>query len=181
MGKTRDQLYEELLALRAQHGDATAFADLVDRFQPRLWRHAYQLLGDEDAAWEVLQEGWLAMVKGLPSLKEAGAFPRWAYRIVAHKAADLIRRRARHESAVRQLAREHEATAIARPSGGGMLDVALRELPEASRALLSLRYGGDMSITEIAEVLDLPEGTVKSRLHRAREKLQRLLEADGDE
>jgi len=180
MSKTRDQLYEELLVLRSQRGDAQALDELVGRFQHRLWRHAYQLLGEEDGAWEVLQEGWLAIIKGLPSVRDPAAFARWTYRIITNKAADWLRKCRREELVFTDEVAEDVGPVRAVLRGNDPVKAALQLLPASSRALLSLRYGGDLSILEIATILGVPEGTVKSRLHRVREALRALLEANSD-
>ena len=178
MSKTRDQLYEQLLVLRSQRGDAQALDELVGRFQHRLWHHAYQLLGEEEAAWETLQEGWLAIIKGLPSVRDPAAFPRWTYRIVTNKAADWLRKRRREELVFTEVA-DDATPPMALVKGDDPVKAALQLLPASSRAMLSLRYGGDLSISEIATILGVPEGTVKSRLHRVCEALRALLEANG--
>ena len=181
MSKTRDQLYEELLVLKSQQGDARAFDELVDRFQPRLWRYAYQLLGEEEPAREVLQEGWLAIIKSLPSLNEAGAFPSWAYRIITHKASDWLRKRKRHRLVFTEMADEAATPFTPPPPEADTMTAAMHTLSPASRALLSLRYADDLSISEIAVILGLPEGTIKSRLHRLRLRLRELLKVQSDE
>jgi len=183
MSKTRDQLYEELLVLRCQQRDAEAWDELVARLQPSLWRYAHAVVGEEEGAWEVLQEAWVAILKGLRSVNEPGAFRSWACRIITHKAADWLRQRKRQRLLFREL--PDEAILPARPAPGVTEQTALRvathSLPPSSRALLALRYGHGLSISEIGAALGLPEGTVKSRLHRVREALRKLLEARSDE
>ncbi|UCC68534.1 MAG: RNA polymerase sigma factor [Armatimonadota bacterium] len=181
MSKTRDQLHEELLVLKSQQGDARTFEEPVDRFHPRLWRHAYQLLGEEEPAREVLQEGWLAIIKSLPSLKEAAAFPSWAYRIITHKAADWLRKRKRYELVFTEITDEVEPQFNPPPPEADTMLAAVHTLPPSSRAVLSLRYADDLSISEIAIILGLPEGTVKSRLHRLRVRLRQLLKVQSDD
>ena len=83
-----DRLNDELLVLRCQEGDTEAFELLVGRWQGRLWRHAWRLTGDENAAWDALQEAWIGISRGLVRLADAVAFPAWAYRIVSNKCRD---------------------------------------------------------------------------------------------
>ena len=92
MRKTREQLYDELLVLRSLEGDRQALGELVTRWHPRLRRHAYCLIGNREAAEDVVQETWLAIVKGLSRLDAAEAFAGWAYRIVGNKCVDWVRR-----------------------------------------------------------------------------------------
>ena len=182
MSKTRDQLYEELLVLRCQQGDAEAWEELVASVQPRLWRYAQALVGEEEGAWEVLQEAWVAVLKGLRSVKDPGAFRSWACRIVTHKAADWLRQRKRQRLVFTELPDEASLPARAPRAAdeAEAVRMATHLLPPPSRALLALRYGHDLSISEIGAVLRLPEGTVKSRLHRVREALRELLEVRND-
>ena len=75
----RERITNELLVLRCQEGDVAAFEQLVERWQERLWRHAWRLTGDENAAWDALQEAWIGISRGLRRLAEPAAFPGWAY------------------------------------------------------------------------------------------------------
>ena len=92
----RERIADELLVLRCQEGDIAAFEQLVERWQERLWRHAWRLTGDENAAWDALQETWIGISRGLGRLVEPAAFPGWAYQIVSHKCRDWLRRQRRH-------------------------------------------------------------------------------------
>ena len=99
MHDRRSQIEDELLVLDAQDGDSTAMEALVGRWQKRLWHHALRLTGDRDAAWDVTQQAWLGIVKGLQKLHDPANFRAWAYRITANKSADWIR----EKTALREL------------------------------------------------------------------------------
>ena len=177
----RDPLYDELLVLRCQRDDAAAFDELVGRWQERLWRHARRVVGDEEAAWDVLQEAWVAVVKGLKRLDAPELFPAWAYRIVNHKAIDWIRRRQTRRKMERQALSEAERAARHPPADDNeaiALRDALDRLGADQRAILSLKYAEGFGVDEIAQILGIPEGTVKSRLHYAREALRQVLKED---
>jgi len=75
----QNRLNDELLVLRCQEGDAEAFELLVGRWQGRLWRHAWRLTGDENAAWDAVQETWVGISRGIVRRADAAAFPAWAY------------------------------------------------------------------------------------------------------
>lgn len=180
----RERINDELLVLRCQEGDSAAFAALVDRWQPRLWRHAWRLTGEENAAWDVLQEAWIAVSRGLRRLEDPAAFPAWAYRIVSRKCHDWIRREQRRRRAVGTYAQEmrpQEEQPPADDSRADDLRQALRRLPGQDRAILALRYEEEFSTAEIGEILRIPPGTVKSRLHYARERLRKYLEENDHE
>ena len=141
--KQRDQIYDQVLVLRCREGDEEAFGQLMDRWQERLWRHAFRLSGHEDAAWDILQESWLGISRGIQRLQDPAAFPGWAYRIVSNKCRDWIRREQRRRQGVQDYAD---------------------------------RYEQGFDTAEIAGILGIPEGTVRSRLHYTRKRLRALLE-----
>ena len=179
---TLDRIHDEVLVLRCQSGEAEALDALLARWQERLWRHARRLTEDPDAAWDVLQEAFLGIATGIRKLDDPAAFPAWAYRIVSRRSTDWLRRRIRHREVARALAedmlqREDDARATRRRVAD--LSEAMRLLPGPDRALLALRYQDGFSIAEAAAILDLPEGTVKSRIHYAKQRLRALLE-DSD-
>jgi len=179
---SHQRIADELLVLRCQEGDAAAFEPLVQRWQERLWRHAWRLTGDADAAWDAVQEGWIAISRGLPRLHDPAAFPAWAYQIVSHKCRDWLRRRNRQrrsDEVYGQQIDQQGATARARDDYADLQE-ALAQLSGTDRAILSLRYEDQFSTAEIAAILDIPEGTVKSRLYHARQRLRKFLEDSDD-
>ncbi len=180
----RERLNDQWLVLRCQEGDAAAFEELVGRWQERLWRHAWRLTGDEDAAWDVLQESWVAVVRGLGRLEDVAAFPGWVYRIVSHKSRDWVRREQRRRRAT-EVYSEHVENAAGKDSAVDPRCAGLKEamarLPGGDRAILALRYDEQFDTGEIAEILGIPAGTVKSRLYHARERLRKLVEETDDE
>ncbi len=180
----RERINDELLVLQCQEGDSAAFEALVDRWQPRLWRHAWRLTGEQNAAWDVLQEAWIAVNRGLRRLEDPAAFPAWAYRIVSRKCHDWVRREQRQRRTVDTYAQEmrpQEEHESAGDSKADDLREALRRLPGQDRAILALRYEEEFSTAQIGEILRIPPGTVKSRLYYARERLRKYLEENDHE
>jgi RNA polymerase sigma-70 factor, ECF subfamily len=171
--------HDELLVLAAQAGDRSAMGELVSRWRGPLWRHARVLTGRDDGAWDVLQEACVAMVRGVRSLADPASFRWWAFRLVTNKAADWVRSAQRGRRLVAGAAADpRPASEGVRPDELARVRRAVEQLPADSRVLLSLRYCGDLSMTEISLALRVPEGTVKSRLHQAREELRSILERD---
>ena len=171
MKRTVSQVENELLVLGCQDGDVEAIEELVARWERPILRHAWRLVGEPDAARDVAQESWLAILRGLRGLDDPTYFRPWAYRIVMRKCADWIR----------QVQRQREVVEVDQPeapanSDGADLRRLIRRMPGSSRAVLSLYYVEDLSVAEIAETLSLAEGTVKSRLHTARERLRAAFE-----
>jgi len=178
-----DRLNDELLVLRCQEGDAEAFEELVGRWQRRLWRHAWRLTGNESAAWDALQEAWIGISRGIRRLVDAAAFPAWAYQIVSNKCRDSIRRDKRRREATEMysewMQHEEQEAATAQQQHNSLKE-ALEELSGPDRAVLSLRYEEQFDTAEIAHILGIPEGTVKSRLFYARQRLRKYLEEDNE-
>ena len=179
----QDRLNDELLVLRCQEGDAEAFELLVGRWQRRLWRHAWQLTGDESAAWDAVQETWIGISRGIARLADAAAFPAWAYQIVSNKCRDSVRRDRRRREAAETYSEwmrgQEQEAAIAEEQHSNLRE-ALDQLSGPDRAVLSLRYEENFDTAEIACILGVPEGTVKSRLFYARGRLRKYLENDNE-
>ncbi|MHC4983566.1 MAG: RNA polymerase sigma factor [Planctomycetota bacterium] len=178
--RPRELLLDELLVMRCQDGEAAALDELVGRWQRSLWAYARRLTGDDASAWDAVQEAWLGIVRGIGRLDDPARFRPWAFRILTNKCADEIRRRMRSRRLFERIDRDAEPKT--RPAGAAasgrveILKAALRLLPGEQRAILSLRYAEDFSTAEIADVLGIPEGTVKSRLHHARNRLKDIME-----
>jgi RNA polymerase sigma-70 factor (ECF subfamily) len=180
----RQRLYDELLVIRAAQGDRQALATLVARWHERLWRHARRLLGDSDAAWDAVQDAWVAIAAGLRKLADPRRFAPWAYRILTHKCTDALRGRMRRRRLI------DAAAALPRdgpPADPGpdhevrdRLRRAMRALPRDQFITLTLHYVDGFAVAEIAQILEIPDGTVKSRLHHAREQLKRRLGASEE-
>ena len=103
MRKSRSQIYDELLVIKCQPGEKDAFDELVERWQKRLWHYACRITGSESAAWDIVQETWFAIVKGLSKLKDTAVFPQWAFRIVNNKCTDWLRKQQRRSRLNNQL------------------------------------------------------------------------------
>ena len=153
-----------------QSGNVKALEKLVSRWQKRLWRYAYNLTGDTEAAWDITQDSWLGIIKGLRKLHDPANFKAWAYRITTNKSVDWIRKRkaVTHISIEEIEDHQHKET-----EDIGVKEL-LGELDVRKRAVLGLYYFEQLSIPEISAALKIPKGTVKSRLHGARKELKEL-------
>jgi RNA polymerase sigma factor (sigma-70 family) len=179
MDQTRERTIDELLVTRCQEGDRECFNLLIRRWQRRLWRYASGLTGSDDAAWEVTQETWMAILRQIRKLSDPAWFGAWAYRIVRNKCADYCCRANRQRHLADSLAERQKANGHSPQEGpSAAVAEALRRLPPDRQELLTLKYREDLNIIEIAVVLGIPAGTVKSRLYHAREQVRRILEGD---
>ena len=179
---------DSALAVKAAAGDHGAFSELLDRHGGRVLAVATRIAGDRSLAEDLCQDVWIHLLRVLPRYDPARPFAPW----LLHVAANLCRNRVRGERrrpAASLDAMEEDAGGFAAsgaPAPGERIERedtarivrACRDrLPESYRTILALRYEGDLTHEEIAEVLGgLPIGTVKNRLHRAREALALDLE-----
>lgn len=165
-----------LLVLRCQAGDERAFARLFELFADRSLRYLRGLVGD--AADDVQQEVWLGVYRSIASLGNPGAFRTWLFSTTRHRALDYVRRQKRERELLEDVAEEmREATddSALDARTDAALDSAMSQLSPIHREVLLLRYRDDMSYGEIALVLGVPMGTVRTRLHHAKRRLQELL------
>jgi RNA polymerase sigma-70 factor (ECF subfamily) len=173
-GKTA-RIVDEFLVASARAGDRKAFELLARRWQRKLLAHAWRLLGDADEARDAVQEAWLEIVRGLARLRDDRAFPAWAYRIVSRRCARQIGAAVRQ----RRFAAAVEAEGADEPMDSGRdldrLRGAVRALPPDQRAAVALFHFEELSVAEVAVALDVPAGTVKTRLMHARRKLRAAL------
>lgn len=172
------RIYDELLVTLIWSGDREATERLARRWHPRLLRTARRLLGDEELAHGTVQESWVSILRGINSLRDPARFAPWAFGILRRRCADAIRRaqaRRSHENP-RQSGLEPAA------KGGAEEAIAIRQafagLPAGQRLAAQLFFVEGLTLAEIAEVQNVPEGTVKSRLFHARRRLKAALSGD---
>jgi RNA polymerase sigma-70 factor (ECF subfamily) len=170
MSERREEVLNELLVLKAQNGDDAALGELVQRWQARLLAHARRLTGDAHGAEEALQESWLAIVRGIRRLQHPEAFGWWVYRIVGRECANWVKTRQRQRHSSNRIVQQPVTTGDV-----DGLQKALDELTVEHREALVLHYLEGLSVADIAEALGVREGTIKSRLHYAREAMRKAI------
>jgi RNA polymerase sigma-70 factor (ECF subfamily) len=176
-------LYDRLLILRCQAGDEAALAELIARYSPALRFFLRNLAEEPAAADDLLQETWFDVYRKVNRLRDPGAFAAWLYRIARDKAF-RARRRGRSPIAIADEALDESLLADDghddpfTPEDAAQVRAALDGLPSEHREVLVLRFVEDMTYEQIAEVIERPVGTVRSRIHYAkvalRTKLHRL-------
>lgn len=172
-----DRKSDELLAIRCQLGEPAAFDALIERWHGPLWKYLRRLTGEDDAAAEAVQEVWLRILRGIARLRDGSRLRPWIFGIARRVAMDRLREKYAEPPLLST--DDVEVEGAADPSELheelALLHEELSLLPAAERDVLSFFYLQELSLAEIAEVLGIPAGTVKSRLFRARHLLRNQL------
>jgi len=188
---------ERSLLRRLRDRDERAFRELIDAHRDRVFNITYRMLGNRAEAEDVTQEVFISVFKTIESFREESKFSTWLYRVTVNHCKNRIKYLARrHDRDRDELDETSQATngavsgapvraaqpdkALASMQMEKLLQQAIADLDEDQRAVVILRDVEDLSIEEICEITNLPDGTVKSRLHRARlvlrKKMQRHVE-----
>lgn len=180
------------LVQRAKAGEVRAFRDLVVRYQRRVYAVALGIVRDPDLAWDVAQDAFVRIHRGLDGFKGESSFATWCFRIASHLAIDAVRKERISqrddvdevsESDLNDAGQGILATSLGNDPGENALrrelathiEAALDTLPEKHRTILVLREVEGLSYEELAERLAIHKGTVMSRLFHARKKMQAAL------
>lgn len=181
---------EKALIERCKRGDLAAFNDLVRKYEKQVYNFAYRLTGNYDDANDVAQDAFLRVFNAIGSFRGDASFSTWLFRITTNVFLDERKRAKAHPHASLDEYLELDESSVARqiedpsPSPEAILEEgeraqilqkAIGGLPEYQRAMVTLYHGQQKSYEEIAEIMDLPIGTVKSRLNRARLALKEKL------
>jgi RNA polymerase sigma-70 factor, ECF subfamily len=170
------------LVLRAQSGDRAALESLLLAAEAQLRPYVTLMIGDADARDDVLQEVLLLLYRKLGTLRDPRAFGGWARRIASREIFRALRRLRHHERITEELDPELAAVPsemVADPGLLARLPDLLEQVSPASRAVLALHYLDGLTLDEIAAILDLPVGTVKSRLAYGLTLLRRVLSSEN--
>lgn len=180
---------DRLLLQQAQEGDRRAFEGLIGLHSPKVYNLALGYTGRHHDAEEIAQTVFVKVWKALPQFRGASAFSTWLYRLTLNACTDHYRRERKRRgdlslddpdlAPIRDAAPSPEEIVIQREEEA-ILRKALAELPEQHRVILILREMDGLDYQEIAQVLELQVGTVKSRLARARRALREKLLAEGN-
>lgn len=180
------------LVQRARQGDPAAFRALVVRYQRKVYAVALGIVKDTDLAWDVAQDVFVRVHRGLDGFKAESSFFTWLFRIATHVAIDSVRKeRTNQRDEVDEVLEadlenggegilatglgNDPSAALLRRELAGKMEVALATLPEKHRTILVLREVEGLSYEELAERLSIHKGTVMSRLFHARRKMQAAL------
>jgi RNA polymerase sigma-70 factor (ECF subfamily) len=188
-------LDDQRLIERGRSGDKEALNALVERYSPRMYRYAYRLTRDYDSAADVVADTFVRALRGLEDFKQESSVSTWLYRILVNSFLDS-RKRASNRMCVsmnddRFFGNEPLHTKFEDPGETPDIRIvkdersrrlvnAIVNLPEMQRSIITLFHGEGKSYEEIAQIYDLPIGTVKSRLNRARGMLRDVLDCEHE-
>ncbi len=176
-------------------GDPRAFGEIVARYQRGLYNLAWRMVRDRETARDLTQDIFIRVHRSLGKYDPIYPFTSWIYRVGTNLCIDYIRKKKLATVSLDApisvgdgeiATREIEDTAqdptldAERSERGAMVAASLAKLPENHRVVLILRHQRDLSYDEIALIMDVPLGTVKARIHRAREAFRKILENDLD-
>ena len=187
------ELTDPELIVQAIGGRADGFEELVRRYQRPITSYVYRMLGDLESSLDVTQETFIKVYNSLHKYSSEYKFSTWLYRIAHNAAIDHMRRNSHATTSIE--AENPDGTYQVQIESRGPnpeqdqerrewaaeIDSVVRCLPPAYRELILLRHSRDLSYDEIAEITDLPLGTVKNRLFRAREMMRNMLTERGFE
>lgn len=170
------------LVARAQTGDTGAFEELVRRYRNEVYALSYHFLRNREEAWDVSQEAFIKAYRSLKSFRGEAGFKTWLMRITANHCKDFIKKRKLSTAPLETALPGEAPSGMADPSDrlaakelGEAIESAVAGLPEKHRAAFVLREYQGLSYQEMSEVMECSLGTVMSRLHHARKKLQNAL------
>ncbi|GAB4495668.1 MAG: sigma-70 family RNA polymerase sigma factor [Anaerolineales bacterium] len=178
-----NELTDRELVLLLQQGNLEALGHLYDRHQKMVYRTAYAISGDPDVAADLLQDVFLRLHRFSARVDAERALEPWLYRVTANLAYTWVKRRQRWFSPLEDLAewfktggkKNSPQQVVELLDEWRLVDEAISNLPLPQRMVVVLYYINDLSVQEIAEILTLPVGTVKSRLHYGRLALRKQL------
>lgn len=166
------------LILQYKEGNTSVLPVLVERYHKIFCEKAYWITKDKEMAKDVAQDCWITIIDKLSTLKNVNSFKSWAFRIVYTKSIDAVKQRNKEDrNILSAIASEPEPQESADERGQIRLALlkGIQELPKRKQDIIRLFYAEEYSIIEISTFLNIPVGTVKSRLFKAREKLKSIL------
>ncbi len=175
MVSRKDRTLDEYLILQSQAGDDVALGMLIERWQPDFLRFATVVTRNPDLAADVVQDAWIKIIRTLDGLRDPIAWEAWSHRIVSRLCIDRLRTNGRFTPLVDDI-RVNPAVNL---ESENTVMVVLSQLDDRHRVVLALHYLQGFEVAEIARILTIPQGTVKSRLHKARHTFKDTLEQQG--
>jgi len=179
----QDNISNAILVLKCQRRDEKAFREIVNRWEPRLYYYLRRIVENENDVWDILQETWLVVFQNIRKLQEPLKFPTWLYKIGHNKAVNLLRKENRYIQMKEEQAkdyRENDNSVIDVKERAEVVHKMLDKLKLDHREVLTLYFLEGFSISEMAQIIGISEGTAKSRLYYAKHRLHEALKGEKD-
>lgn len=180
-----DDMNEPLLIKQVQNGDRAAYTRLVEKWHSKIYRFAFRFFADEDEAHDITQKTFIKTYQNVSTLENPEKFSSWIYRIANNLCLDELKRAGRRKSTSLEAYMEQSAVLegdVALPDAdlqnkelGHILQKALLTLPDEQRTVIILKEYEGLKFREIADILEEPESTVKSRLYYGLKSTKRVL------
>lgn len=181
-----EAILDALLVLKCRRGDSTAWRELVSRYERRLLYFIRRIVGNERDAWDLLQQTWLAALNALAGLDDPKLLRTWLYRIARNLAISHLRKHQRDAMSVdpddlKELPQlsEEEPEYPWPEEAPQRLHGAIEQLSVRHREVITLYFLEDATVDQIAQVIGVPPGTIKSRLHYAKRALRDILQREA--
>jgi RNA polymerase sigma-70 factor, ECF subfamily len=184
LARDKQAILQELLVLRCRRGEKHALDLLIRQWEGRLLYYIRRLVATEEVAWDVLQQTWIKVLKGITTLDDPRRLPTWLYQIARRTAASHWRGHYREQARLEDntgMAGLAEAEEGWHFEDAERVHYALSRVSLAHREVLTLQFMDDLSLEQMAEILAVPLGTVKSRLSYAKRALRAILEREEGE
>jgi len=176
----QDRLRTTNQLLRLHHGDEAAFAELVSDWETPLLFYLRRLVRSEEDAWDLLQETWIKVLRKYHTIKNPDQFSSWVYRIARNTAITKLRKNSPEELLAEEdsfddLPMEEDPEPEFDEEDVADLYQALDHLSFSHREVITLHFLDDLSLDEIAQLISIPKGTVKSRIYHAKKNLKNII------
>lgn len=187
-GASESSLEDDKFIIDAKKGDQRAYKKIMEKYEKPLFFHVYKMIKDQNQVEDIVQEAFMKAFKNLDSYDTSYAFSTWLYRITTNHTIDYLRKKKLKTTSIHNPIRTKEGEMEIEISGESRTDRdiirkerkqiinhAIKNLPEKYRVVIEMRHLEELSYQEISDELDLPLGTVKAHIFRAREMLYKAL------
>jgi len=183
LGLQKEGIYYELLVLRCQREDKEALEELIHRFERQIFYYIKRLVGNETDAWNILQETWIKVIRSIKQMRDPKSLPAWLYSIARRTSISHLRSKYSKEALLdctTDIADIKDDTENLSFDNAEQVHYGLSKISLPHREVLTLFFLQDLTLKQIADVLSISIGTVKSRLHYAKHALKEVLAKEGN-
>jgi RNA polymerase sigma-70 factor (ECF subfamily) len=187
-GASESSLEDDQFIIDAKKGDQRAYKKIMDKYEKPLFFHVYKMIKDQNQVEDIVQEAFMKAFKNLESYDTSYAFSTWLYRITTNHTIDYLRKKKLKTTSIHNPIKTRDGEMeieiegdsrtdrkVIRKERKEIINNAIKNLPDKYRIVIEMRHLQELSYQEISDELDLPLGTVKAHIFRAREMLYKAL------